>query len=272
MKVSCVQMNMRLGDPAYNYHHAEELIRQAAGEQPDLILLPETWNTGFFPKDHLEDLADNDLEETDRRIGKLAEELKVTILAGSVANRRGNHIYNTAAVYSPEGKRISSYNKVHLFSPMGEHKSFTPGGEPGRFEAAGVKCGLMICYDLRFPEWTRKLALEGIDILFVVSQWPDIRIPHLKTLAKARAIENQIFVVCCNSCGRAESTQYGGCSSMIDPWGEELAAAGAEEEIITAKLNLGVLNEIRSSINVFADRRPSLYAKGSAETGRLQQK
>lgn len=93
----------------------------------------------------------------------------------------------------------------------------------------------------------------------MVSQWPDVRVKHLRALVTARAIENQMFVVCCNSCGTAGKTKYAGTSSMVDPWGETLALAGTEQEILTATLDFSVVEGIRSSINVFADRRPELY-------------
>ena len=98
-----------------------------------------------------------------------------------------------------------------------------------------------------------------MDLMFVVSQWPDLRVEHLKTLISARAIENQMFVACCNSCGVAGETRYGGNSAIIDPWGKVLARAGEKEEILTADCDFSIVSEIRSSINVFADRRPELY-------------
>ena len=103
------------------------------------------------------------------------------------------------------------------------------------------------------------LALQGLDILFVVSQWPKERIFHLRTLTTARAIENQMFVVCCNSCGTAGKTVYGGNSAIIEPLGKTLALAGENEEIITAACNMQILSDIRGSIPVFRDRRPELY-------------
>jgi len=101
--------------------------------------------------------------------------------------------------------------------------------------------------------------VQGVDLLFVVSQWPDKRAMHLETLSRARAIENQMFLALCNSCGTAGETRYAGCSSLIDPWGVDLARAGTDEEIITAELDFSVIEGIRSSINVFRDRRPALY-------------
>ena len=99
-----------------------------------------------------------------------------------------------------------------------------------------------------------------MDILFIVSQWPSVRIPHLRALTTARAIENQCFAVCCNSCGTAGETVYGGTSSIVNPWGETLALAGETEQTITADCDLSVVQNIRGTINVFRDRRPEIYS------------
>ena len=123
----------------------------------------------------------------------------------------------------------------------------------------GVQCGIIICYDVRFPELTRSLAVEGLDMLFVVSQWPKVRTFHLCTLTAARAIENQMFVVCCNSCGTAGETVYGGNSAIIDPWGQAIASAGDKETILAGDCDLSVLTDIRNTIPVFRDRKTNLY-------------
>ena len=180
-------------------------------------------------------------------------------MAGSVANVRGGKVYNTACVFDRAGNCVAEYDKTHLFTPMGEHAYFTPGDHLCRFRLDGHDCGLVICYDIRFPELTRTLAVQGMDMLFVVSQWPAARIGHLRALTVARAIENQAFVICCNSCGDAGDTHYGGASAIIDPWGELLAAGGQDEQILAADCELEMLDGIRSSINVFRDRRAELY-------------
>ena len=260
MRISLIQMNMKQAAPEENYPHAVRLIETTIErEHPDVLVLPETWNTGFFPKENLALLADDDGARTIEEIGALAKQYAVNIVAGSVANRRNDSIYNTAYIFDREGNVIASYDKTHLFSPMGEHEFFEAGDHLCRFELDGVSCAMIICYDIRFPELTRCLTLGGVDIFFVVSQWPDVRADHLRTLARARAIENQMFVTVCNSCGSYDDTQYGGGSVLIDPWGKVLTEAGTEEEIITGDLDLSVVEGIRSSINVFRDRRADLY-------------
>ena len=234
MKISCVQMDMRLGDVEYNFAHAQDLVRLAVDRDgPDVVVLPETWNTGFFPED-LNPCADRDGERTKLVFSSLARELGVNIVCGSVANRKGGGYYNTAYVIDRAGAVVAEYDKTHLFTPSGEHQSFRPGSHTCRFTLEGRSCGLIICYDIRFPELTRTMTLEGVDLLFVVAQW-----------------------ALCNSA--ASDTACGGGSAVIDPWGQDLARAGTGEEIISAQADFSVIQGIRDSINVFHDRRPELY-------------
>jgi predicted amidohydrolase len=259
MKIACVQMNVFAGQPEHNYVAAEALIRKAARKQPDVILMPETWNTGFAPQ-HLDPAqADEDGARTKRLCSALAKELGVNLLAGSVTTRRADALYNTAYGFNRQGELVCSYDKTHLFSPLGEDKAYRTGGSLARFTLDGASCALITCYDLRFPELARTLALPGLDVLFVVAQWPKQRLSHLETLAKARAIENQAFVAVCNACGKANETKFGGRSMVIDPLGRVLQQAGTHERILYAEVQLEKLASIRKSIPVFSDRRPELY-------------
>ena len=257
MRVSCVQLDMKLGDVKANFSHAEAMIREAVNrDHPDTVVLPETWNTGFFPQE-LAPCADDDGKATKALCSALAKELHINIVAGSVANRRADGYYNTAYVFDRSGNLVAEYDKTHLFTPSGEHNFFRLGSRTCRFTLEGIPCGLIICYDIRFPELIRSLTVQGVDLLFVVSQWPAKRAMHLDTLARARAIENQTFLALCNSA--AADTACAGHSAIIDPWGEYLAQAGEKEEIISADLDFSIIQGIRESINVFRDRRPDLY-------------
>ena len=259
MKISCLQMKMELGNPSENLLHAKQLICRSVKENPDVLVLPETWNTGFFPKTGLAELSSHNLAEVKEHIGGLAMKYNVNIVAGSVSNLRDGKIFNTAAVFDRKGACIAEYDKTHLFTPMGEDGFYTRGDHLCVFSLDGIKCGVIICYDLRFPELTRRLSLDGIEMLFVVSQWPEERIAHLRCLTAARAIENQIFVVNCNSCSSADGTVFGGTSAVIDPLGRTLALAGKKEEILSAACHMNLTKKLRDSIPVFRDRHPGLY-------------
>ena len=167
MKVVCLQMDMQLGCPEENFSHTGQMICDAMAEKPDVLVLPETWNTGFFPRENLTGLCDRDGERVKAEIGALAAKFRVNIVAGSVSNVRDGKVYNTAMVFDRSGSCIASYDKTHLFTPMGEDDYYTPGDHLCRFSLDGVQCGIIICYDVRFPELTRSLAVEGLDMLFV---------------------------------------------------------------------------------------------------------
>lgn len=259
MKVTCIQMDMQFAAPEENFLKAETLIAQAMVENPDVLVLPETWNTGFFPRQNLENLCDRDGSRVKAVMGRLAKQYQVNIVAGSVSNVRQGKVYNTAMVFDRRGNCIAQYDKTHLFTPMGEDQYYTPGDNLCRFSLDGVSCGLIICYDIRFPELTRSLTVPGLDMLFVVSQWPNVRTFHLRSLTTARAIENQMFVVCCNSCGTVGETVYGGNSAIIDPWGNTVCLAGEHQQLLSGECDLQILETIRSTIPVFRDRRPGLY-------------
>ena len=259
MKITMIQMDCKLGEPALNFERAQALIRQAAQEKPDVITLPETFNIGFFPKENLAQYCDQNGEETIRRFSALAKELQINLVAGSVGNCRDGKVYNTCYVFDRQGQVVAEYDKTHLFSPMGEDAYFQKGGHLSTFVLDGVPCGIIICYDLRFLELVRSLSLKGIQVLFVVAHWPQARLTHWQVLNRARAIENQMFVVSTNACSRAGDTQYAGHSIMLDPWGEILAQGGAGEELVTGTLDFSVIQGIRESINVYRDRRPELY-------------
>lgn len=259
MKVTCIQMNMELGQPDKNFCRAAGLIGRAMEGTPDVILLPETWNTGFYPEKGLNEMSQGAAGQVKLKIGALAKEHSVNIIAGSVSDYRNGSLYNTALAFDRQGSCIASYDKAHLFSPMGENRHYSPGNTLCSFELDGIKAGLVICYDLRFPELARSLALRGMEVLFMVSQWPDVRIPQLHALAAARAIENQVYVACCNSCGRAGAAQYGGRSILISPLGETIALAGADEELLRGEFDPALLPGIRSAMPVFADRRRDMY-------------
>ena len=121
MKISCLQMNMKLGCPEENFAHAEQLICNAMKDNPDVLVLPETWNTGFFPKENLAELSCKDGDEVKSCIGGLAKQYGVNIVAGSVSNVRIGKVFNTAMVFDRDGECIAEYDKTHLFTPMGEH-------------------------------------------------------------------------------------------------------------------------------------------------------
>lgn len=258
LKVVCIQMDIAFGDPAANYEHAEELIRQAARSGPDVLLLPELWTTGYALSD-LATLADAEARQTTAFIDRLARELNVNIVAGSIAKQTSKGITNTLLAFERSGSLAGEYSKAHLFQPMEEHRYLVTGAERGLFPIDHIPCAGLICYDIRFPEWVRLHAVEGAKILFVSAQWPLARLQHWKSLLISRAIENQCFVVACNRAGSDPNHVFAGHSLVINPWGTVLAEADEAETLLTATLRMELVAEAREAIPVLSDRRPELY-------------
>lgn len=258
MKVSVLQMGLCLGDFSANLDTLHRLAEEAMKERPDALLLPELWNLGFYPKP-IGTHAKNTEEKSLSVLSELAASCQVNLVGGSIASYGKEGIRNTCPVFDRRGNLLASYDKVHLFSPMGEQKDFLPGNHLAIFSLDGVSCAVVICYDIRFPEFIRRLALEGISILFLPAEWPVERLIHWRTLLRARAIENQIFLVAANGAGKfPKGMHLGGHSLIIDPWGEILAEAGEEETILHAALQPAIRQKIKETIDVFADRRPEI--------------
>ena len=258
MKISAVQLAIAFGAVDENYDKAEQAIATAAASEADIVVLSEMWNTSFYPE-NVAELADDDGKRTKAFLAGAAKKYGVHIVGGSVANRRGDKLYNTTYVVDRNGAVVAGYDKVHLFTPGKEDAVFTAGSKLNVFELDGIKMASIICYDVRFGEWVRMAALAGAQGLFVPAAWPNPRLNHWLILNQARAIENQMFVVSVNSCGNAGSYQFCGGSQIIDPWGNVLSKADGREQIITSDVDLSVIRDIRTSINVFRDRRPELY-------------
>ncbi|OPA72873.1 carbon-nitrogen hydrolase [Paenibacillus selenitireducens] len=258
--VSLIQMDVTIGQPEKNYIRVEQLLHEAiqAATKPDLIILPEMWNTGYA-LEQIHALADEQGERTKSLLSAFSQTNQVNIIGGSIAERRGDQIYNTMYAFDRTGTVVAEYSKIHLFRLMDEEKYLTEGDRIGSLNIDGTQAGMMICYDIRFPELARKLALSGAKILFVPAEWPHPRLHHWRTLLTARAIENQMYVVACNRVGTSGTTAFFGHSMVIDPWGEIVSEGAEDEAILTASIDLALVSEVRGRIPVFEDRRPEHY-------------
>ncbi|RAP78146.1 carbon-nitrogen family hydrolase [Paenibacillus montanisoli] len=260
LRLAIVQMHVDAGNPDVNYARLRQKLNEAVqtAEKPDLIMLPEMWNTGYA-LEQIDQIADFEGERTKALLSEFARSHQVQIIGGSIAEKREGGVYNTIYAFDANGDVMADYSKIHLFRLMDEEKHLQAGDKLGRLEVAGAEAGMMICYDIRFPELARKLALGGAKALFVPAQWPNPRLHHWRTLLMARAIENQMFVIACNRCGASGTSTFFGHSLVIDPWGEIIAEAGEEEVIVRAEIDLDMVDAVRAKIPVFEDRRPSLY-------------
>jgi predicted amidohydrolase len=255
-KIGVGQFQITRGDLESNYHKAESLIKLAAIKECELILLPELW-LGGYDYTHLDAYIAQSRDYLSV-IQNMSSSLHIAI-AGTYPVKVNNQLYNKMVYFDPTGD-VYDYNKIHLFSLMKENKYFSPGDDFCSFSKSWGKVGMAICYDLRFPEVFRKYALNGVTVIIISAEWPQKRSEHWRTLLKARAIENQVFIIGCNAVGKSGNEIMGGGSSIIDPWGNILAEAGSEkDELITATIDMKFVNNARDTIPVQKDRRPDIY-------------
>ena len=255
IKTAAVQFNIGLGDMEANLAHVRQELARLARESVQLVVLPEMWATGFAYKQ---------LTELAARTADLVEELTSLsraygmVIVGSLPEPHDNKVYNTAYVLD-NGVLLGKYRKIHLFSLMQEDRSFDAGDTWLLAETSIGRVGVFICYDLRFPELARRLAVAGADILVVPGEWPKPREEHWRALLRARAIENQLFVVAANCCGVVGKLDFFGMSMIIGPKGEILAEGGYEPAAVTATIDLDEMAAWRAQIPCFQDRRPDCY-------------
>ncbi|MEK4249853.1 carbon-nitrogen family hydrolase [Paenibacillus sp. FSL W7-1287] len=260
LKFAIIQMNVKAGDVAHNIEVLKGKLNEAVNgsEKPDVILFPEMWNTGYALTE-IDTLADPEGKQTVAMLSEFAKRHHVNIIGGSIAQKKDDGVYNTIFAFNREGKLINDYSKLHLFRLMEEEKYLQAGDKLGQLEIDGVQAAMMICYDIRFPELARSLALQGAKVLFVPAQWPNPRLHHWRTLLMARAIENQMYVVACNRMGTSGDSEFFGHSIVIDPWGEIVAEAQDEDTILTGEIDLSIVEKVRATIPIFEDRRPQFY-------------
>ncbi len=239
-------MRVVAGDVKQNLSRAEELLSTTDAE---LVLLPELFTTGF-EYTHLRSLA-KPLEVHAEALRGLAEG---RALAGSVPELSGGRLYNTFLLLR-DGEILGSYRKIHLFGREKEH--FSAGREVGVAELEGMKLGMSICYDLRFPELYRALTFLGAELMLVCAEFPAPRQEHFRVLARARAIENLCYVLACNCTGRDAENRYAGGSLAVSPWGEVLAEAGEDEEVLEVRVERSEVERIRHKFPALRDARPA---------------
>jgi predicted amidohydrolase len=228
----------------------------------DFVILPEMWPLGFQSCEISSKSivwSDYVLEE----LRKVARAHSILLHSGSFIESEGKDLFNTSYLIGNSGEIVSKYRKVHLFSFQSlESESFTPGQEICVIDYAGFRIGLAICYDLRFPEFFRALVEQGAELIVVTAAWPKSRLDAWKLFCKARALENQCYLIGCNACGEDQGLEMGGHSLFISPQGKELTVASFGETILDAEIDKGYLLKVRNLFPFLKDRRnPSLFFK-----------
>ena len=256
MKVALLQLNSVWEDPRENHFRASELISSAAAQGCDVAVLPEMFPTGTSSNTAI--TAEPANGPTDAFLSVAAKQHTMNIIAGFALRGQNpeSKARNIAAVYNRQGDRVALYTKIYPFSPALENRSYEAGSAPVIFALEGTACGIFICYDLRFPEAFRSIA-KKVQAIFVIANWPRTRIEHWEALLKARAIENQCFVIGVNRTGvDGNGLYYSGCSQIIDPWGRVLCHGSEREPVVIQEFDPREADRYRGKYKFLNDMKP----------------
>ena len=261
MKVAAAQISCVLGDFDANLRKVREFAALAKKSGGELIVFPEMIDTGYsMPviQKHARTWNEGAVSE----LQKIARENSIAIVAG-ISDRASDSIFNAQVLIGANGEVLGKYRKTHLVTaaPLDERVCLSPGNEFVATKIDKFTVGLSICYDLRFPEMARTLAVKhGANVIVNSSAWPVVRAEHLRILALARAVENQSYFVIANRVGTDDGVTFCGGSLIVDPAGKILASASADrEELIEAEISEQGIVEVRDKVRVFDHRRADLY-------------
>ena len=245
MKVKILQHDIKWASPSDNQQHLQQLLRQQP--KADLYVLAEMFSTGFATEP--EGIAESNCSSL-QWMSRMAKELDAAI-AGSVATEEEGRFYNRLYFVKPDGE-VTWYDKHHLFTYSGEDKRFTQGGKRVVVEFRGVRFLLQVCYDLRFPVFSRNRG--DYDAMIYVASWPSSRIEAWKALLRARAIENQSYVIGVNRMGNDPKCEYAGGSAIIDAYGKTIAyVEDCQEGDASAEIDMSELEAFRLKFPVLND-------------------
>lgn len=266
LRIGLAQLNSRQNKAA-NLEAAARAVECLAGLGADLVLLPEMFNFHGLDRANAE-AAEPIPGPSTMWASEKARQLGVYLHCGSLAELRDGQVYNTSVVYDRSGLEVARYSKLHLWdarTPDGleyrESDWFAPGDSIAVFHCEGIKAGLAICYDLRFPELFRALADQGVELFLIPAAFTvPTGISHWEPLLRARAIENGCYVAACGQWGPyARGRQNYGHSMVVDPWGVVIAQCGEGVGVITADLDPAYVSAVRRQMPVLRHRRRDLF-------------
>lgn len=262
MKVALAQIACTPGDVHGNVAKVLHFIAAAAAAGSQLVVFPEMADTGYEMETILRCASrwDDDAGPF-VRVQRAAREHRIAVAVG-LSERTDEAIFNSVAVFAPDGEQIAAHRKTHLMNvePVREKQRLGAGKTLTTFLLEGFRFGLVICYEVRFPEVSRALAIAGAEVLLVPAAFPHARREHWSVLTRARAIENQAYLFAVNRVGTDAGMPFAGRTQAYDPFGVVLAAGNETEEgLHFAELERESLTRVRSGLRVFDDRRPELY-------------
>lgn len=259
MKIAIFQGPEQPGKVAANLEHLAQAAQEAAAQGARLLIAPEMFLTGYhIGREATRRLAEPADGPSAKRVAAIADEAGIAILYG-YPERDGEAVYNAAQLIDRDGRRLANHRKTHLFGDI-DRSAFEAGeGPPALAELDGLRLGILICYDVEFPENVRMLALAGADFVAVPTALMQPYTFIARSVVPARAYENQVFLAYANRCGREQDLEYLGQSCIVAPDGSEPARAGSGEELIVGELDSTVQTASRQLNTYLRDRRPELY-------------
>ncbi len=266
VRISLIQLAVHDDEPlSERVRRVGDLVRAQRGA--DLVVLPELWPHGAFAYQRWATEAETLDDPTVYAMSAAARDLGGWLHAGSLIERASDlQLYNCSVLLDPHGDIAATYRKIHRFGfTEGEAKLISAGEEPVTYTAPFGTLGFAICYDLRFPELFRLLVDRGAEILVIPAGWPARRVAHWRLLLQARAVECQAYVLGCATAGEHCEVRMSGHSMVVDPWGEIVAEAGEDEEVLTVEIDPARVAEVRRDFPVLRDRRLGLPAPQLAD-------
>ncbi len=261
-RLACIQFRSRLGEVAHNLAEIERWCKEAARQDAAVALFPEACLTGYARPRAMAKWAMPFAEELRERVAAIAVQNRL-LLAFGMPEREGNQLYNSLVAVGPEGNELACYRKTHLWAA--ESRWATPGDRFISFQTPLAHFGLMLCYDTRFPEVSRVLALRGVQVALVASAWRASHVEEWRFCARARAMDNGIFVAGSDAILDADHFSCAGGSLIVGPSGEILALAPyREESMIITTIDTAAITRRRQDLPLLQQRRPELYAELSA--------
>ena len=257
MQVVACQLDIAWEDKATSHERARTLLSAVDIKPGALVVLPEMFATGFSM--HVGTIAENDDGPTHAFLAELAKDLKSCVIGGVVTRAPDGRGRNQAVAFDPAGRLLARYAKMHPFSYAGETKYYEAGTSIVTFKWQDFTVAPFVCYDLRFPEIFRRAVRNDADLMIVIANWPQPREEHWLALLRARAIENQCYVVGVNRAGTDPHVPYGGHSLIVGPRGETVAEAGAGTQALAAEIERSALVEYRRQFPALADMRGEFF-------------
>ncbi|MEA3238501.1 MAG: nitrilase-related carbon-nitrogen hydrolase [Candidatus Bipolaricaulota bacterium] len=250
LEVALLQLGVIEETDATVLQRVEELLTGYASKA-DLVVLPELWRWGHLDFSHHKEQAETLAGESAVFLGRQARELSAYVIGGSIIEREGDRYFNTSLLFDRRGKIIGRYRKSHLLAYRSQERNLLScGDETPTFATPLARLGVAICYDLRFPELFREMALAGAEVFIVPATWPITRMEAWTALCHARAVENQAYVIACGATGGGLL----GHSMVVDPWGVTVASLGGEEGVLRATLDLDRLHRYREEFTAWRER------------------